>query len=162
MIILLMGVTASGKTTVGQQLASQLNWEFLDADDFHSAANVAKMRAGIPLTDEDRDPWLQSLRDAIAQRLAAGRNAILACSALREAYRERLVISPVVKLVFLRGGFSLLQERIQARQGHYMNPRLLESQFNTLEVPDPTNALIVDVDRSVPEIVQQIRADLHV
>src|SRR5581483_2263579 len=102
MIVLLMGVTGAGKTTIGQALARELHWRFADADSFHSAANVAKMRAGVPLTDADRAPWLSALHDAIAAWLAAGENVVLACSALKVSYRALLLVSPEVKLVYLR------------------------------------------------------------
>ena len=158
MIILVMGVSGVGKTTVGQALAQQLGWSFADADDFHPAANVAKMRAGIPLTDADRAPWLQSLRATIAFWLAAGQSAVLACSALKQAYREQLIVGPEVKLVFLHADLDLIAERMAARHGHYMNPALLRSQFEALEAP--REALSLDAARPVPELVAVIRASL--
>jgi len=154
MIILLMGVSGVGKTTVGTALAQQLRWPFVDADSLHSAANVAKMRAGIALDDADRAPWLQSLHQAIEGWIAARESVVLACSALKEAYRRQLVVGPEVKLVFLRAEFSVVSEHLAHRRGHYMNPALLESQFDTLEVP--SDALTVDASRSVPEIVAAI------
>ena len=160
MIALLMGVSGVGKTTIGQALAEQLGWQFDDADDFHSAANVAKMRAGIPLDDADRAPWLQSLHDAIADWVRAGKSVVLACSALKQAYRQQLLVGPEVKLVYLHGEFELLSQRLKARNGHYMNPELLRSQFDTLEAP--AEAISVDVSRQVPEIVAAIRAAIGV
>jgi gluconokinase len=157
-IILLMGVSGVGKTAVGQALAQQLGWRFADADDFHSAANVAKMRAGIPLDDADRAPWLQSLHGAIAGWIAAKESVVLACSALKESYRRQLLVGPEVKLVYLHGNFELLSQRLKARHGHYMNPNLLRSQFETLEAP--TEAITVDVSGTVPEIVAAIRTAL--
>ena len=133
MIILLMGVSGVGKTTVGETLAQCLHWRFVDADEFHSAANVAKMRAGIPLDDADRAPWLQSLHDAIAAWIAAGESVVLACSALKETYRRQLLVGPEVKLVFLRAEFSVVSEHLAHRHAHFMNPALLQSQFDTLE-----------------------------
>ena len=159
-IILLMGVSGAGKTTIGQALAEQLGWQFADADDFHSAANVAKMRAGIPLDDTDRAPWLQSLHEASVGWIGAGESVVLACSALKEAYRQQLMIDLEVKLVFLHGDFGLLSQRLEARHGHYMNPDLLRTQFDTLEVP--TEAISVDVSPPVPEIVAAIRLPLGV
>jgi len=156
MIILIMGVSGVGKTTVGQALAQQLGWPFADADDFHPAANVAKMHAGIPLTDADRAPWLQSLRAAIAGWLAAGQAVVLACSALKQAYREQLIVGPEVKLVFLHADLDLIAGRMAARPGHYMNPDLLQSQFDTLEAP--RDALSLDAAQPVPELVAAIRA----
>ncbi len=159
-IILLMGVSGVGKTTIGQALAQELGWPFADADDFHPAGNVAKMRAGVPLDDADRAPWLQALHEAIVGWIAAGKSAVLACSALKESYRRQLVVGPEVKLVFLLAGFDLVSQRLEARQGHYMNPGLLRSQFETLEVPQ--DAIAIDVSVAVPEIAAAIRADLGV
>lgn len=160
MIILIMGVSGVGKTTVGQALAQQLGWPFADADDFHPAANVAKMRAGIPLTDADRAPWLQSLRVTIEGWIAFQQSAVLACSALKQAYRERLIVGPEVKLVFLHADLDLIADRMAARPGHYMNPDLLQSQFDTLEAPH--DALSIDAADSVPELVAAIRASLGI
>jgi gluconokinase len=160
MVILLMGVTGSGKTTVGLALANCLQWQFVDADDFHSATNVANMRAGIPLDDVDRAPWLASLHAAIVSWLKAGAHVVLACSALKESYREQLLISPEVKLVYLRGTPELISERLQQRHGHYMDPKLLASQFATLE--EPSEATAVDVGGDVSQIVAQIRMALSI
>ena len=115
MVAIIFGVSGAGKTTVGQLLAQELDWHFYDANDFHSASNIEKMRGGVALTDEDRWPWLESLRELIEQCLAAGENAVLACSALKEAYRRRLRVSDKVKLVFLRGDYALIAN--QLRQG---------------------------------------------
>jgi gluconokinase len=155
MVILIMGVTAAGKTTVGRALAGQLHWRFADADDYHSPANVAKMRAGIPLTDEDRAPWLQSLRVAILGWIAAGEHVVLACSALKASYRDILIASPQVKLVYLRITEELAATRMAARHGHYMNPALLRSQFETLQ--EPHDALTIDAGQSTERIVADIR-----
>jgi gluconokinase len=160
MIILVMGVSGVGKTTVGQALAQQLGWPFADADDFHPAANVAKMREGIPLTDADRAPWLQSLRAAIQGWLTAHESVVLACSALKQTYREQLVTGPEVKLVFLHADFSVIVERMADRQGHYMNPKLLESQFDTLEIPP--DSLSLDASQPVPALVAAIRASFGI
>jgi len=156
-----MGVSGSGKTTVGETLAQQLGWKFADADDYHPAANIAKMSAGIPLTDEDRAPWLESLRRAIAAWLGAKENTVLACSALKRSYREVLMINPEVRLVYLRGSFSLIEERMRERHGHYMKPGMLESQFEALEEPlEPEHAIAIDVNDTVPDIVAKIRSRL--
>ncbi len=160
MIILLMGVTGAGKTTVGRALAEQLHWRFADADDFHSAANIAKMRAGIPLTDADRAPWLQSLHEAIAAWIHSGRNVVLACSALKASYRDILLVSPEVKLVYLRAGMALIAARVAARSGSYMNPQLVPSQFETLV--EPQNAIVIDASATVEESVAQIRGALGI
>lgn len=155
MILLIMGVTAAGKTTVGRALAEQLHWRFADADDYHSAANIAKMHAGIPLTDEDRAPWLQSLRSAILGWVAAGDNVVLACSALKAPYRDILMVDATVKLVYLRIAEEAAAARLASRQGHYMNPTLLHSQFEALE--EPTNARVVDASETTEQIVADIR-----
>jgi gluconokinase len=160
MIILLMGVSGVGKTVVGEALAQQLRWRFADADDFHSAANVSKMRAGIPLDDADRAPWLHSLHDAVERWIAAHESVVLACSALKESYRRQLVIGPEVKLVFLRAEFSVVSEHLAHRDGHFMSPALLQSQFDTLEAP--TDAIAVDASKSIPEIVSTICSALGI
>ena len=160
MVILLMGVTGSGKTTVGRALAESLRWQFIDADDFHPPSNVAKMRAGIPLDDADRAPWLAALRTHIVGWLNSEANVVLACSALKQAYRDEVVVSPDVRLVYLRGSSQLITARLRERHGHYMDPNLLSSQFATLE--EPRDALVVDVDTSVDEIVKQIRKGVRV
>jgi gluconokinase len=158
MVIVLMGVSAAGKTTVGQLLASQLGWVFADADDYHPATNVEKMRARIPLTDADRSPWLDTLRALIADWIATEHNAVLACSALKHAYRERLRVAPQVRIVYLKGTPQLLQQRLHSRYGHFMTEPMLKSQLATLE--EPEHALVVDVDQSPAEIVTEIRASL--
>ena len=158
MIVILMGVTGTGKTTVGQLLAGQLHWRFEDADSYHSVANVEKMRSGSPLTDADRDPWLASLHGAIAQWLTAGDNVVLACSALKTAYRERLLESPEVKLVYLKADKKLVAQRLAERQHHYMNPALVDSQFATLE--EPREAVTVDAALPTETVVEDIRRAL--
>ncbi len=159
MVIILMGVTGSGKTTVGLALAESLHWQFVDADDYHPPANVAKMRAGIPLDDADRAPWLAGLHDAIVRWLQSGTNVVLACSALKQVYRDELLVNPQMKLVYLRGNAELISQRLSQRHGHYMDPKLLASQFATLEEPHDAN--IVDVDADVPELVRRIREVLE-
>lgn len=158
MIIILMGVSGAGKTTVGQLLATQLGWEFADADDYHSAANLEKMRRGIPLTDTDRAPWLETLRALIARWIAEGKNAVLACSALKQSYREILPLSPEVKFVYLKGSPSLLRQRLHSRHGHFMTEQMLISQLQALE--EPQDAIVIDVDSSPQEIAAEIRASL--
>lgn len=158
MVILLMGVSGSGKTTIGKLLADQLGWQFADADSYHSAANVAKMAAGIPLTDEDRRPWLASLRTVIEAWIDEQKNVVLACSALKQQYREELMAGPEVKLVFLRGPYELIEQRLLARKDHYMNPKLLHSQFATLE--EPQDAIVAAVTGTPEMIVGQIRKAL--
>jgi gluconokinase len=151
-----MGTAGSGKTTVGELLAAQLGWEFADGDSFHSQASIQKMSQGIPLTDADRLPWLQSIREAMLQWRAQSRNAVLACSALKRSYRELLLIGPEVKLIYLKGSFELLRQRLHARKGHYAGEQLLTSQFADLEEPTATEALIVDVTPPPKQIVAEI------
>jgi gluconokinase len=160
MVILLMGVTGSGKTTVGIALAEALHWQFVDADDFHPPANVAKMRAGIPLDDNDRTPWLAALRTAVDNWLRSKTNVVLACSALKQSYRDQLIFNPDERLVYLRGSSELIAKRLTQRRDHYMDPELLPSQFAALE--EPENAIAVDVDTTVPEIVTRIRYALGI
>jgi gluconokinase len=154
-IVLLMGVSGAGKTSVGTMLAAQLGWEFADADDYHPAANVEKMRHGIPLTDADREPWLESLRALIVAWMTAGKDAVLACSALKQTYRERLTAGAPVLLVYLKADRELLRERLLLRRGHYMKEGMLESQIVTLE--EPQNAVVVDARGTVEDIAREIR-----
>ena len=153
-----MGVSGAGKTTIGKLLASELGWDFADADYYHSPENIDKMRNGIPLTDADRAPWLESLRTLVSGWIAAGRNAVLACSALKQKYREFLRFAPEVRIVYLKGTPELLQHRLRARHGHYMTEQMLASQLATLE--EPENAMVIDVNRSPAEIVAEIRTRL--
>lgn len=150
-----MGVSGCGKSTVGEALATSLGWPFLDADDFHPPANVAKMAAGLPLVDDDRWPWLDRIADELRAVLARGGHAVLACSALRESYRERLRRAGDVRFVHLQGDQPTIAARIAGRAHKYMPPSLLPSQFATLE--PPADALAVDIRASVPEQVQRIR-----
>jgi len=160
MILVLMGVSGSGKTTIGARLAEELGWRFIDADDFHSPENIRRMAAGIPLTDRDRQPWLARLRDEIARAIAAGENMTLACSALKRASRQRLIVDPqVVRFVYLRGSMELIRQRLRNRSGHFMKDNMLASQFAALE--EPVDALIVDIDERPGRIVEQIRAALR-
>ncbi len=161
MAIVLMGVTGTGKTTVGEALAARTGWPFADADDFHSAANRAKMRAGTPLTDEDRGPWLRSLHQQIAMWLRDGVNGILACSALKESYRNELTAGTApgsVRFIFLTGPASLIRERMAARHGHYMPESLLPSQLAALE--PPRDAIEISIDQTVSAMVDQILSAL--
>ena len=154
-----MGVAGAGKTTVGQALAASLGWSYLDADDFHSAANVEKMRVGIPLTDTDRGPWLDAIADRIGQLEREGVSAVIGCSALRHDYRKRLRAGASdVRFVYLRATRELIRQRLEARTGHFMPPTLLDSQFQTLE--EPRDALFVDASDPPDALVRQIRKAL--
>ncbi|HYX16668.1 MAG TPA: gluconokinase [Nostoc sp.] len=161
MIIILMGVSGSGKTTIGKLLAESLHWEFSDADAFHSPENVEKMRRGIPLSEADRTPWLQDLQTAIKHWLQENNNVVLACSALKDSYRQFLVLdSERIKLVYLKGSYELIQMRLQERSNHYMSEKLLNSQFNTLE--EPSGTISMDIAQPPQVIVQNIKTALGV
>ena len=159
MIIVVMGVTGSGKTTVGTLLAERLGWKFADADEFHSAANKAKMHSGIPLTDADRLPWLTAMHEQIANWIAAGQNAVLACSALKESYRRMLWEGPQARFVYLRGSYELIAERLRSRKGHFADEHILAGQFADLE--EPSDALIVDIHPAPEKIVEEIGRKLE-
>ncbi len=151
-----MGVSGSGKTTIGMLLAQDLGWPFYDGDDFHPAANVAKMSQGIALTDDDRDAWLAALRQLIERLLRERQSAIIACSALKQAYRVRLQgFESAVQFVYLKGNYDLIQSRLQKRHGHFMKADLLQSQFETLE--EPENILTVDVAQEPAKITRFIK-----
>ena len=161
MVVVLMGVTGAGKTTVGKQLAADLGWAFADADDFHPPANREKMHTGIPLTDEDRRPWLQALHGAIQQALQEGHGLVVACSALKASYRDALAGGlPDVRFVLLDGDRKVLAARVAHRHHEFMNPALLDSQIATLEPPG--DALVVDIDMPVAEQVRRIRSELRI
>lgn len=162
MIVILFGVSSAGKTTLGRMLADELGWKFYEGDDFHSQANIDKMHAGVPLTDEDRRPWLRSLHGLIERWLAAKQSAVLACSALKESYRSYLRVSEEVKFVYLRGSYELVANQFRQRQGHFMNPKLLQTQFATLEEPEAAEGVIViELGRSPRELVDEIKAKLR-
>jgi gluconokinase len=157
-LLVLMGVSGVGKTTTGQKLAKKLGWEFRDADEFHPAANIAKMKAGEPLEDTDRWPWLDAIGHWIDERLHHGGRAIVTCSALKRVYRERLLSArPEVRLVYLKGSKALIADRLTRRNDHFMPPALLESQFNALEEPRrDERAIVVDVSQSPSRVVANI------
>jgi gluconokinase len=162
MILLVMGVSGSGKTTVARALSERLGWIFADADDFHSAAAKAKMHAGLPLTDEDRAPWLARIADWIAARDAQGQDCILACSALRRAYRDILAQAVRdLRIVYLHGDRELIASRLRHRTSHFMPAELLDSQIETLEEPAPDEgAISIDVANPLSTIVDTIVRDL--
>jgi gluconokinase len=153
-----MGPTGAGKTTIGTLLASQLGWQFADADSFHPPANIEKMSRGIPLADADRLPWLAAIRNAEVQWLASKQNVVLACSALKQAYREELNVSSAVKIIYLKGDYALFAERIHERRGHFAGEEILAGQFRDLE--EPHDAIIIDARLTPSEIVSEIRKQL--
>ena len=158
MILVVAGVSGSGKTTVGKALAERLGFVFADADDFHSASNVEKMAGGIPLTDTDRGPWLSALRELLAGWSAGRTGAVLACSALKRSYRETLADGlPDVRFAILDVPADVLRERLKKRAGHFMPASLLDSQLAALELPDEDRATrLVDASGSVEETVEKI------
>lgn len=164
MIIVLMGVSGSGKSTVGKILASQLNWSFVEADDFHPAANKEKMHAGLPLNDQDRQPWLDRLQHRIDDAWSRRENIVLACSALKDAYRDFLEEHhpEAVWYVYLHGSEDLIRQRLAQRKGHFMNPSLLHSQFETLEEPPPQDAVQIEISAPPETQAAEIRARLGV
>ena len=162
MIVVLAGVSGSGKTTVGKMLADLLDWPFIDGDSLHPAANIAKMRAGVPLTDEDRWPWLEAVAAVLDERIAAGRSAVVACSALKRSYRDLLLAGrPAARMVFLDADRDLLAARLAARHGHFFRADLLDSQFADLENPQPAERILVVPEVGTPEqIAQEIISQL--
>jgi gluconokinase len=167
MIILVMGITGSGKTTIGELLAKRLGWTFADADDFHSAANKEKMHQGIALTDADRGPWLAAIRAQMLRWAAQGKNGVITCSALKQSYRDFLLapdagtpdFSGEVKIIYLCGTPALIASRVHQRAGHFAGESLLASQLATLE--EPEHAITVDIDHTPDQIVDEIERRLH-
>jgi gluconokinase len=160
-IVIVMGVSGAGKTTVGEALAAALGWEFHDGDDLHPAGNKRKMRRGLALDDADRWPWLAGVRALVERHLADGSGAVIACSALKQTYRDAIVADPErVKIVYLHGVRGLIAQRLRHRRGHFMPPALLESQLAALD--EPSDALTVDIAAAPDEIVGAIRARLGI
>jgi carbohydrate kinase (thermoresistant glucokinase family) len=158
--LIVMGVAGCGKTTIGKALAERLGWDFYDADGFHPPANVDKMAAGIPLDDADRAPWLEALQELLARTIREGRHPVLACSALKQRYRDTLLKgNGGIRVVYLRGSYDLIFSRMRSRSDHYMKPGMLRSQFDALE--EPADAWTVDIERPVPEIVDGILQSIH-
>ena len=163
MIVIVMGVTGSGKTTVGTRLAELLNYEFFDADWFHSQANIDKMNYGIPLDDADRLPWLKSLQHAIAQWLDENKNVVLACSGLKAAYRQFLHCDrKQIQLIYLKGNADLIAQRLNKRQNHFMDKALLQSQLDALEEPTVEESIWIEISDSPDAIAQAIKNRLKV
>jgi gluconokinase len=152
--IILMGVSGSGKSSLGRQLSKFLGWPFFDGDDFHPEENIAKMSQGIPLDDDDRFVWLAILHDLIAENLVEGKSILLACSALKQKYRDQLSQgNPGIIFVYLKGNFELIFSRLQNREYHFMKKEMLRSQFDTLE--EPVDALEINIDQSFDSIIKQ-------
>lgn len=155
MVVILMGVSGAGKSAVGELLADRLGWEFYDGDDFHPVSNIRKMTAGEPLNDEDRGPWLESIRAQIRHLEVTGTDAVVTCSALKETYRQKLLDgSNQTRLLYLRGSRALIEQRLRQRKGHYFDVGLLSSQFETLE--EPSNAVVVEIDGDLESVISAV------
>ena len=159
MIVVLMGVCGCGKTTVGRPLAQELGWTFVDADDLHPRANVEKMASGVPLTDEDRWPWYERIVAELRRLTRSGKHVVLACSALKQAYRERLARAGDLRIVYMKGDAATIEPRIASRSGHFMPASLLASQFAALE--EPSDAIVVDVAQPIAAQVAAIARALR-
>ena len=160
MIIIVMGVAGSGKTTVGTMLAEAMNCRFLDGDSLHPAANVEKMTRGIPLTDADRAPWLAAIHARLLEASRSGRSLVVGCSALRQSYRAALAEGIAITWVYLKGSEALIRSRLRHRDGHYMKADMLASQFEALE--EPSNAIVLDISNPPRELVQEVLTALGV
>jgi gluconokinase len=158
MIVLVMGTTGAGKTTIGKLLAGQLHWTFLDADDFHPSANIEKMTKGIPLDDADRAPWLAAMHEELVRQNAAGKNCVLACSALKQQYRDAIGAGLEMKIVYLKGTYEMMRAHILARHGHFAGAGILAGQFRDLE--EPGEAFVVPVTLPPEKVVEAIRSGL--
>lgn len=157
MILIAMGVSGAGKSRIGEMLAERLSCSYTDGDAFHSAANKEKMHHGIPLTDDDRWPWLRTIRAAIEEKQRAGETAVFTCSSLKRSYRDVLRGADTdVRFVYLKGSFEVLQERLKSRTGHFFDPSLLKSQLDTLEEPGPDEAIQVSIELTPEQIVDQV------
>ena len=163
MIVIAMGVCGTGKSLIGELLSARLACEFLDGDTLHSAANKSKMSQGIPLTDGDRLPWLQAIRQAIEAKQKMGQTAVFTCSSLKRMYRDILRGDDQnVQFIYLKGSFELLQQRLAERAGHFFDPSLLQTQLDTLEEPDVNEAIIVDITLTPKQIIEQITQKLGI
>ncbi|MEN2471902.1 gluconokinase [Burkholderia sp. GS2Y] len=157
MILIAMGVSGAGKSRIGEMLAERLSCSYTDGDAFHSAANKEKMHHGIPLTDDDRWPWLRAIRAAIEEKQRAGETAVFTCSSLKRSYRDVLRGTDTdVRFVYLQGSFEVLHERLKTRTGHFFDPSLLKSQLDTLEEPGPDEAIVVSIELTPEQIVDQV------
>jgi gluconokinase len=162
MVVILMGVSGAGKTFIGERLAAELGWSFYEGDDYHPPSNVEKMSRGVALTDADRAPWLDALHELIGKLLARDEPAILTCSALKRVYRDRLVDDDDGgRIVYLRGSYNLIRQRLESRKGHFMKADLLASQFRALEEPEADeNVLTVEISQRPEMIVEAIKREL--
>lgn len=157
MILIAMGVSGAGKSRIGEMLAERLSCSYTDGDAFHSAANKEKMHNGIPLTDDDRWPWLRTIRAAIEEKQRAGETAVFTCSSLKRSYRDVLRGTDTdVRFVYLKGSFEVLHERLKSRTGHFFDPSLLKSQLDTLEEPGPDEAIEVGIELTPEQIVDEV------
>jgi gluconokinase len=159
MVVLLMGTTGAGKTTVGRILAARLHWTFLDADDFHPPANIEKMRHGISLTDLDRLPWLEKIHAELLRLTQSGKNIVLACSALKQSYRDKLSATVDMRIVYLRGTYDLMRHHIESRHGHFAGETILAGQFADLE--EPHNALVLDVSHPPEQLATKVISNFY-
>lgn len=160
MFLIVMGVSGCGKSTIGRSLADELGWPFYDGDDFHPPENVDKMSRGIPLNDDDRAGWLAALAELIRDQLQQGQSGVLACSALKQKYRDQLSVdTEQVKFIYLKGDYALIQARMAARPDHYMKPGMLDSQFAALE--EPVDAIVIDICHTPQEIIHLIKSKLN-
>ncbi|GAU02905.1 MULTISPECIES: gluconokinase [Burkholderia] len=163
MILIAMGVSGAGKSRIGEMLAERLSCSYTDGDAFHSAANKEKMHNGIPLTDDDRWPWLRSIREAIEEKQRAGETAVFTCSSLKRSYRDVLRGTDTdVRFVYLKGSFEVLHERLKTRTGHFFDPSLLKSQLDTLEEPGPDEAIVVSIELTPEQIVDQVMLKIDI
>ncbi|AOJ36982.1 MULTISPECIES: gluconokinase [Burkholderia] len=163
MILIAMGVSGAGKSLIGEMLAERLSCSYTDGDAFHSAANKEKMHHGIPLTDDDRWPWLRTIRAAIEEKQRAGETAVFTCSSLKRSYRDVLRGTDTdVRFVYLKGSFEVLHERLKSRTGHFFDPSLLKSQLDTLEEPGPDEAIEVSIELTPEQIVDQVMLKLGI
>ena len=154
MVLIVMGVSGCGKTTIGKMLGEKLGWKYYEGDEYHPKENVEKMRSGIPLNDDDRKPWLLALRSIIENHLNEGTGAVVSCSALKQKYRDLLKVNDEVKFIFLKGDFDTILRRMQARKNHYFKPEMLKSQFDALE--EPVNVITEDIDIEPELIVNEV------
>jgi gluconokinase len=159
-VVMIMGVTGSGKTTVAEMLARRHGWDFADADDFHSPENKQKIHDGVPLTDADREPWLRAIHAKVAEWLARNESGVLACSALKESYRKEIAVGTAPTVVYLKGSYELIASRLRERQHHFAGVKILASQFATLE--EPRDAITVDIAGAPEEIVTEIERRLGI